>query len=241
MKELIKKIVEIVKQVQFVSFDYRTKIKCNAKGVQVDGGELSRYTMILGASYLRLLEQSLLALRLFTNRELMAIAEKSKDLMVIHFIFDARNAVIASLEKSIEAHKAGLQNPDYTKAGQYQQIAGGLNLNLNDNSLQLFGLVQSKVTLEKGMHKVVNSAPLTIAKNLIRKELPIGKFREFALDLDTVSGARINGSTLEFDLKPSMAEVKEGYDKAQAEIGKAQAANLPERPVGDWQGSPSYV
>jgi hypothetical protein len=73
-----------------------------------------------------------------------------------------------------------------------------LKVNTVDNSLQLFGLVQSKTVITPGVYKPVNSAAKTIAKNQIRKALPIGKFREFALDSGVIHGARVNGETLVF-------------------------------------------
>jgi hypothetical protein len=103
------------------------------------------------------------------------------------------------LEKSIEANSNGEQSADYTKAGQYIPLGAGLNLNSQDNTLQLFGLIQSKVVLQPGEYKPVKSSPLTIAKNLIRKKLSIGKFREFALDVGNIHGARIDGETLILD------------------------------------------
>ena len=38
---------------------------------------------------------------------------------------------------------------------------------------------------------------MTILKNQIKKNLPISKFREFALDKDAMQVMRINGDTIE--------------------------------------------
>ena len=43
--------------------------------------------------------------------------------------------------------------------------------------------------------KPVKSRPLTVAKNKLRKNLPVGKFREFALEYLNV--VKLNGETLE--------------------------------------------
>ena len=65
------------------------------------------------------------------------------------------------------------------------------------NHFQLFGLAHTKTVLVEGEYKTVNSRPLTVEQNKIRKQLSISKFREFALDLGNVDSARVNGETLE--------------------------------------------
>lgn len=191
MQNIIETIKEAAGKAQFASILYRTKTKQNKSGKIVSGGELSRYTLILGATYLSLIEKSRLALELIPDKELN---ELNPDVVLVA---QAKAEVLESLTKSIIAHKAGTQSDDYTKKGLYEPLGAGLNLNSNDNTLQLFGLVQSKVTLEKGIFKHVDSAPLTIVKNQIRKLLPIGKFREFALDLGNIKLLKMNGNTLE--------------------------------------------
>jgi hypothetical protein len=160
----------------FASFLYRSK----------SDGSLSRFTVILGAKYSNLLEKSKIALWI-------EMQTMEKDLL------PAAQAVMESLDKSIEAHANGKQNENYTKAGMYKSIGNGVNINLNDNSLQIFGLIHSKVVIDPGTpRKPVNSAPLTIAKNKVRSLLPISKFREFAFDAGNIETVKVNGSTIEF-------------------------------------------
>jgi hypothetical protein len=172
---------------KFASFTYKSKS---------DGG-VARYTLVLGISYINLLESSKLELEIrlaaneFTGIDLTAAKE-----------------VLASINKSLEAHKNGTQNDDYTKKGQYTNIGGGVNVNNEDNSFQVFGLVQSKVVLIPGTKKNVKSAPLTIAKNNIRKLLPISKFREFAFDFGNIKIVKANGETTE------IVETTESYEFA---------------------------
>jgi hypothetical protein len=104
---------------------------------------------------------------------------------------------MASLNKTLAAHARGEQNEDYTKKGQYISLGNGANLNTTDNTIQMFGLVKSKVVLIKGEDKLVNSSAITIARRKIEAMLPIGNFREFALDLAQVLQSKINGNTFE--------------------------------------------
>jgi hypothetical protein len=197
-KNIVSTVQEIIglNNPQFASFTYLSKTD----------NSIARYTVILGSKYINLLEKSITALEILIN----GVTDRTT------LEFQAMTEVMASLQKSLTAHKAGTQSEDYTKKGQYTPIHNGLNVNTTDNSLQLFGLLQSKVVLKAGdPRKPVKSKPLTVAKNKVRKELPISKFREFALDCSNVESARINGEVLE--ITPSLAQFAEiGFDLSTA-------------------------
>ena len=176
----ITKAVTGIKACQFASLTYLSK----------KHGELARYTVNLGFSYHNLVEKSV------TELEIL-IAENSAKWSALQN--EAAQNVMASLKKTLAAHAVGEQNEDYTKKGQYIPIGNGVNLNTTDNTIQLFGLVQSKVTLVEGVYPVVNSRPLTIEQNKIRKQLSISKFREFALDLSQIGQVKVNGQTMEME------------------------------------------
>lgn len=196
IKNLIESMGAVAGKAQFGSFLYRTKTKLNKSNEIISGGELSRYTLVLGANYLTLLKRSKL------NLDLMSVGELLDNLELVRpgdaaLVNEARFQILESLSKSILAHEAGTQSDDYTKKGMYQSLGGGMNLNLNDNTLQMFGLVQSKVVIEEGKYKIVNSAPLTVIKNKITKSLPMGRFREFAFDTGNIQTIKLNGNVLE--------------------------------------------
>ena len=174
------KIAEIAKSIakltgpQFASFTYVPKS---------GEGEVARYTVNLGFSYKNSLEKSKTDLEVLMN---------DMDKSSLQFV--AATELMASINESIEKGKIGEQNDAYTKKGQYLSIANGLNLNTTDNTYQLFGLVISKKVLTEGApRKKVNSAPKTVEKNKLRKQLALSKFREFALDEATVESVRIGG------------------------------------------------
>lgn len=182
MRTQIAELAEVIKGIkgcQFASLTYFTK----------KTKELGRYTVNLGFSYHNAVEKSV------TELEIIMAEMVDKTTLT----FTAAVEVMESLKKTLAAHAEGKQNEDYTKAGQYVSIGNGLNLNTTDNTIQLFGLLHSKVVLAEGEpQRTVKSAPLTIAKNKLRKQLSIGKFREFALDEGNVAGVKVNGETIEF-------------------------------------------
>lgn len=169
------KLVEAIVSARpgFASITYRSK----------GDNTLARYTIILGASYDNLLHKSLAKLEEIEGKCPPEELEVVRELKI-------------SVQNSINARVNGEQNPAYTKAGMYLPLANGLNINTNDSSLQLFGSVQSKVVIEPGIIKKVNSSPKTILKNSIRQQLPMSKFREFALDEGHVLRMKIQGDTL---------------------------------------------
>lgn len=174
----IAKQVTALKHVQFASLTYLSK-KAN---------ELARYTVNLGFSYHNAVVKSVTELEILIAENTATWTELQKQ---------AAEEVMASLKKTLEAHANGEQNEDYTKKGQYIHIGNGLNLNTTDNTLQLFGLVNSKVVITEGEHKEVKSRPLTVEKNKIRRQLTVSKFREFALDNSQVGGVKVNGESIE--------------------------------------------
>ena len=183
MKNLIAQIAKQISAIEgtkFASFTYLSK----------SAGELARHTLILGASYHNLVEKSVTELEILMQENAESWTPLQKQ---------AADEVMKSLQKTLTAHANGTQNEDYTKKGQYVSIGNGLNLNTNDNTLQLFGLSHAKVVLVPGTYPKVNSRPLTIAKDAIRDQLSISKFREYALDLTQVAQCRINGNTLEME------------------------------------------
>lgn len=182
MKNLI---AQITKQIATIQGNQFASLTYLSKGTK----ELARHTVHLGFSYNNLVQKSVTELEI-----LMAENEGKWDALTVQ----AANEVMASLKLTLSSHEKGEQNPDYTKKDQYIPIVNGLNVNTTDNTIQLFGLAHSKVTLVEGERKTVNSKPLTIAKNKIRNQLSISKFREFALDLGNVDSVRVNGQTLEF-------------------------------------------
>lgn len=179
-KQLVADITRALQQVrncQFVSFVYLSK----------KAGELARHTVNIGFSYHALVEKSVKELETIIALDSAKWSELQKT---------AANNVLASLRETLAAHERGEQNPAYTKAGQYVPIGNGVNVNMNDGTIQVFGLANQKRVIVPGVYPKVNSRPLTIAQNEIKAQLSISKFREFALDPENIAAAKVDGETL---------------------------------------------
>lgn len=181
------KIIESIKAnsglARFASLTYRS-----------NSGELARFTIQLGFSYKNAVEQSLLELEI----------ERPK------FFGDEATAADELIE-SFKSTLAGTQT-NYTKADIYKPFIDeqglpvqGVKVSDSDGSVKVFGLVASKVQLERPTAERVirNSSSLTLAKNKLRKGLAVGKFREFSLDsIEAMrSGRSLSFGSRAFDSK----------------------------------------
>ena len=173
----ITKVITKIQGCQFASLTYLSK----------KHGELARYTANFGFSYHQIIEKSITELDILI-RENETVWDSTWKLVAAE--------LMESFKETLR-HARGEQNKAYTKKDQYIPLGGGANLNTSDNSIQLFGLVLTKKVLVEGVYPKVNSAPKTIAKNKIRKMLPVGNFREFAIDLTQIEQMKINGNVIE--------------------------------------------
>ena len=106
----------------------------------------------------------------------------------------AKNEIEESLKTSLQKG-IGL-NPNYTKIGYYEQTENK-NIKIHENNLYLNGYVVAKRIIQPGEYKKVNSSEKTIIKNKIRKNLRIGKFREFKIDLNNLIDITANHKRIE--------------------------------------------
>jgi hypothetical protein len=176
--EITKRLTEI-QGCQFVSFTYLSK----------GAGELARHTLNIGFNYHTAVEKSVAELETIIALEANGWSELQKT---------AANNIMASLKKTLTAHARGEQNADYTKKGQYIPLGNGVNVNANDGSIQVFGLKHTKTVLAPGVYDEDRRRDLTKAQDAVRERLTVGKFREFALDEDTIAEVKMSGDTYEF-------------------------------------------
>ncbi len=108
-----------------------------------------------------------------------------------------------STPENIEAARVALIaafiSPDQARSqGQldaYTHIVSGVKVHNETGQIYVYGYREKKEVLKEGVYKTVKSAPLTIAKNELRKILRTGKFTNYALEMGNT--IRANGETLE--------------------------------------------
>ena len=167
MSKLLNKIAEQSKKARFASFLYK-----NSKN------EVARYKIQLGFNYINLVEKSALQLELESENMQGQTLEAAK-------------ALLASFQKTIEGNNSNPAKAAYKPVNDQQgKMVQGVRLKQNDNSLQIYGLICSKVVIENG-EPVKQSSNM---KTILRSNLPVGRFREF--NLENVKVAKMDGDTL---------------------------------------------
>lgn len=157
---------------RFVSLVYRAK----------ESGELARHTILLNVNRNRCLKVDLANLQAklptLTGVESLACQE-----------------LIASITETLTTG----QNSQYTKAGYYEaQGNGNVQVSVKDRCY-IRGYSIRKDVIEAGTYKTVKSAPKTIAKNKLRKELKNTRIRDFCVTSDNFVMARHDGKSILID------------------------------------------
>jgi len=101
---------------------------------------------------------------------------------------EARKELMVAFIKPDKARSEGQKDA-------YTVICEGVKVHNETGKLYIYGYRESKTVLKEGTYKTVNSAPLTIAKNELKKLLRTGKFVNFALEVGNT--LKLNGETLE--------------------------------------------
>jgi hypothetical protein len=173
------------KSPRFVSLNYTSK----------GTGEIARHTIRIGASVenayrkdLRTLEKELCSMRVALND---GHAWQGLSLSVAIL---ACEEMISSLKESLD--KGIGNNSAYTCKDVFVNIAKGIKVHKESGEVHLTGFGRSKVTLQEGTHKSVNSSEKTLAKKKLKKLLLSGKFKQFVLP--NVESAKMNGLELIF-------------------------------------------
>jgi hypothetical protein len=144
-------------------------------------GEVSNNLINVGASYERAKQKDIEFLENinFSDYDFKSPAS---------LLEEARQALIAAFIKPDANRSEGQINA-------YTPIFAGVKVHNETGVLYVYGYREKKEVIQKGEYKTVNSKPLTIAKDELRKLLKTGKFTQYALEIG--NEIRANGQTLE--------------------------------------------
>jgi hypothetical protein len=141
------------------------------RGYSNDHGEVADYSIIFHINYRSALERSLLQLEsIVPENDLEAQAKKE---LITSYKTSLEKMDTIPLEEAEE-------NYTYFKDENGHPIKG-VKLHKENNTLYLYGLVVHKRVLIPGNYKEVKSRPLTLAKNKLKRDLSVNKFRQFKI------------------------------------------------------------
>jgi hypothetical protein len=172
-------IVNIKKAVQ----NSPTKVSfVSVKGYKNKFGEISNNLINVGISYTKAKEKDI---EFLTNLDINSFESKLDKTL----LEQARLELIASFITPEKARSEGQTNT-------YTPIIDGVKVHNDTGVIYIYGYREKKEILTEGNYPLVNSKPLTIAKNELRKKLSTGKFTQYSLE--EISSVRANKETLEF-------------------------------------------
>ena len=159
-----------------------------------DHSEIADHTIILNFSYGNMRKDDKETLRTFdvnvvdVNKfNYDSIDLNGKDLTTF------KNEVTNSLQNALYE----INNPKKKETSNDDWLNNMLVFNWNTERLSILGEEVKKNVIVEGEYKITKSAPLTIAKKLIKKQakLRVDKYRRFAID--NLSIVNLQGETLE--------------------------------------------
>jgi hypothetical protein len=138
------------------------------KGYTNKFGEVSNNVVSLGASYANAKVKDIEYLRSLD----VATLDSDKGFKILE---EARLALLASMIKpNVNRSKGQIE--------AYVKVSTALKLHKETLAIYVYGYCENKTIIEEGEYPVVNSRPLTLAKNLIKKGLRTGKFKMYKVE-----------------------------------------------------------
>lgn len=175
-KNVIKNLKETVRKtptgVSFVSI----------KGYENSFGEISNNLINIGVNYEKAKKDDVKTLE---NIDLTTVQTKT-DLITLEKV---RTELINELIKPNE-------NRSYGQIDAYTNICTGLKVHNESGEIYIWGFRVKKTVVKEGVYPTVNSKPITIAKNELRKYLKTSKFTQYKVS--NIEKMTLNGDTLEF-------------------------------------------
>lgn len=155
-------------------------------------GEVSNYLINLGTNYHNA-QLTDLAMLQFVTPEAFDIPEDLQE-----HAQPAYDAILSSARKNASEDKEDRTMMSQAQSDAYDTILPNIKIHKEKETLYLFGMLIRKTVITPGTYPTVNSRPLTKAKNIIRKELATGKYRQFFLE--GINNIKINGKELIVEL-----------------------------------------
>lgn len=157
------------------------------KGYRSESSEIADYSVAFHISYENALKRSIEKL---SAMDLTGDLEKQAR-------FELLDSFAKSLARGASSPELEERDPTYSyfkdDDGNYIK---GVKMHTDTWTLHLYGLVVHKRVLMSGIHKHVNSRPLTIAKDKLRHLTPVGKFRQFKLLSSQVDSVQVEKLSL---------------------------------------------
>jgi hypothetical protein len=172
------------------------------KGYTNSVGEVSNHVVLTNFSYGNAVKKDLKKLKLATEKDKQNIADKSG--LSLELINQAIEKLSESFIKNQNAETQSNQSKAQNEA--YIKINSAMKIHKETKQLYIYALAVHKEVIQEapeeidsktGKKKEVNSRPLTLAQNAVKKyfNFSTAKYRQFIVSPETLSGVNINGES----------------------------------------------
>lgn len=173
-----------VKGASFAGITYRTK----------ETKELSRFLCIVGADTTELYKKDVKVLQAMIPELTGTLKLAAEELL---------KSRQESLVLGVGFNSQYVHAPHAADTYVYPEGLPGVRVHKEEGTVYLNVLVEDRKVIEPGIEKKpVKSSPLTIAKNIIRQQLPSHRFRQFIIKRVrnvSMSGTKIEADTVEIE------------------------------------------
>lgn len=148
-------------------------------------GEVANYEILFNVSYKNAVLKSITMLQ--------AMNPKSKiDKQAKIEILNSLNDSLAKMPTEDDVLDTTKYNYIYKDAN----LVKGLKTNIKTNQLHISGMIHNKTVITDGNVKQVSSSKLTLAKEKIKDQLPISKYRTFIFTADKADSISVERMTI---------------------------------------------
>lgn len=148
--------------------------------------ELANFSIIFHISYQNALKKSIAILENMVPNSMLQAEAKHSVLLSFHDSLEKCQTI--PVEEIDDAYTRFFDSD-----GSYIK---GVKLHARTSTLHLYGFVHKKQILMPGIYKKVNSAPLTIEKEKLRRMTPLSKFRQFKITPNQLEKISVEGLNL---------------------------------------------
>jgi hypothetical protein len=158
-------------------------------------GEVSNHVIIANFNYGNAVERDLAKLKGATDADVENI---SKSGYSTELVKEAISKMIASFEKNSDPETAS--NQSNAQKDTYTKVTDCIKMHNETGELYIYAIGHSKQIVTPIEYKPVNSKPLTLAQNMVKKyfDLTTAKYRSFVVNEDKMESIKITGDTITF-------------------------------------------
>lgn len=158
-------------------------------------GELANHVILCNFSYKNAVLRDLSKLQNCNISDVETIAKNSG--LSIDLINEAIEKLKTSFINNMNKETASAQS--LAQKDTFTVISDAVKVHNETKQIYIYGLAVAKKVIEKGEYKSVNSRPLTIAQNEVKKyfNFSTDKYRQFIVNPENLSSVKINGQELD--------------------------------------------